>query len=100
MILAKREGNAFQTLKGHTYDALKIYKEYLKRNFDVVDDFCNRWGIPTEKFIKNTFFTIYLHDIGKITEEFQNNIKKGKRSNKHPHPLYALPIINNIEFEY
>jgi CRISPR-associated endonuclease/helicase Cas3 len=100
MILAKREGKAFQTLKGHTYDALKIYKEYLERNFDVVDDFCNRWGIPTENFIKNTFFTIYLHDIGKITEEFQNNIKKGKRSNKYPHPLYALPIINSIEFDY
>ncbi|MEO2117544.1 MAG: CRISPR-associated helicase Cas3' [Methanocaldococcus sp.] len=100
MILAKREGKAFQTLKGHTYDALKIYKEYLERNFDIVDDFCNRWKIPTEKFIKNTFFTIYLHDIGKITEEFQNNIIKGKRSNKHPHPLYALPIIKNIEFDY
>ncbi|EHP88828.1 CRISPR-associated helicase/endonuclease Cas3 [Methanotorris formicicus] len=100
MILAKREGKVFQTLKGHTYDALKIYKEYLERNFDVVDDFCNRWQIPTEKFIRNTFFTIYLHDIGKITEEFQNNIKIGKRSNKHPHPLYVLPIINNIEFDY
>ncbi|ACV25244.1 CRISPR-associated helicase/endonuclease Cas3 [Methanocaldococcus fervens] len=100
MILAKREGNAFQTLKGHTYDALRIYKEYLERNFDVVDNFCNRWQIPTEKFIKNTFFTIYLHDIGKITEEFQNNIIKGKRSNKHPHPLYALPIIDSIEFDY
>ena len=56
MILAKREGKAFQTLKGHTYDALKIYKEYLERNFDVVDDFCNRWEIPTEKFIRNIFF--------------------------------------------
>lgn len=41
-----------------------------------------------------------MHDIGKITEGFQNNIKKGKRSNKHPHPLYALPIIKNIEFDY
>ncbi len=100
MIFAKREGKAFQTLKGHTCDALKIFREYLNKNFDIIDNFCNKWQISTEKFIKNLFFLIYLHDIGKITKEFQDNIRKSKRSNKHPHPLYALPIINNIKFDY
>ena len=100
MLLAKREGKAFQTLKGHTYDALKIYKAYLEQNLDVVKQFCNRWGLDVEKFMRNVFLVIYLHDVGKLTKEFQENIKAGKHSNLYPHPLYALSILSRIELEH
>jgi len=100
MPLAKREGHAFQTLKGHTYDALKIYKAYLERNFDVIEQFCDRWGLDAEKFMRNVFLVIYLHDVGKLTKEFQENIKAGKHSNFYPHPLYALSILSRIELEH
>jgi len=99
MTLAKREGKAFQTLKGHTYDALKIYKAYLERNIDVIQQFCQRWGIDSERFMKNVFIVIYLHDIGKLTKQFQENIKANKPSNLYPHPLFALSILNRIQFE-
>jgi len=42
---------------------------------------------------------IYLHDVGKLTKEFQENIKAGKHSNVYPHPLYSLSILNKIELE-
>ncbi|WP_456321304.1 CRISPR-associated endonuclease Cas3'', partial [Palaeococcus sp. (in: euryarchaeotes)] len=100
MPLAKHENNAFQTLKGHTYDALKIYKTYLERNFDAVEQFCNRWGLDAEKFMRNVFLVIYLHDIGKLTKEFQENIRAGKHSNLYPHPLYALSILSRIKLEH
>lgn len=100
MSLAKREGNAFQTLKGHTYDALKIYRAYLEQNFDVIEQFCNRWGLDVEKFMRNVFFVIYLHDVGKLTKEFQENIRAGKHSNLYPHPLYALSILSQIKLEH
>jgi len=58
MLLAKREGNAFQTLNGHTYDALKIYKAYLERNFNVIKQFCDRWGLDVERFARNVFLTL------------------------------------------
>ncbi|ALM74689.1 CRISPR-associated helicase Cas3 [Thermococcus barophilus] len=99
-VLAKREGNAFQTLKGHTYDALKIYKAYLERNFDVIEQFCNRWGLDAEKFMRNVFLVIYLHDVGKLTKEFQENIRLGKHSNLYPHPLYALSILILIKLKH
>ncbi|HHI00294.1 MAG TPA: CRISPR-associated helicase Cas3' [Thermococcus litoralis] len=99
-VLAKREGSAFQTLKGHTYDALKIYKAYLERNFEVVEQFCNRWKIDAKDFMRNTFLVIYLHDVGKLTEEFQNNIKNGKHSNLYPHPLYALSPLSRIKLQH
>ncbi len=99
MVIAKREGKAFQTLKGHTYDALKIYKAYLERNIDVIEQFCQRWGIDSERFMKNVFIVIYLHDIGKLTKQFQENIKANKSSNLYPHPLFALSILNRIQFE-
>jgi len=100
MPLAKREDNAFQTLKGHTYDALKIYKAYLERNFDVVSQFCSRWGLDAGKFMRNVFLVIYLHDVGKLTREFQENIRAGKHSNFYPHPLYALLILSRIKLEH
>ena len=99
MMLAKREGKAFQTLKGHTYDALKIYKAYLERNIEVVKQFCQRWGIDSELFMKNVFIVIYLHDIGKLTKQFQENIRANKPSNFYPHPLFALSILDKIQFE-
>ncbi len=99
MTIAKREGKAFQTLKGHTYDALKIYKAYLEQNIDVIKQFCQRWGIDSETFMKNVFIVIYLHDIGKLTKQFQENIKANKPSNLYPHPLFALSILNRIQFK-
>jgi len=66
----------FQTLEGHTKDALKILKTYIQRNHDVISQFCERWGLNKEKFLRNLFLTVYLHDIGKLTKEFQENIRR------------------------
>lgn len=83
----------FQTLEGHTLDCLKILKAYIKTNKETIDQFCERWNLDKEKFLRNLFLTIYLHDIGKLTKEFQENIKQNKRSNKYPHPYYGVFLL-------
>ncbi|RLI80189.1 CRISPR-associated endonuclease Cas3'', partial [Archaeoglobales archaeon] len=83
----------FQTLEGHTKDALKILKAYIQRNYDVITQFCERWKLNKEKFLRNLFLTVYLHDIGKITKEFQENIRQNKRSQKYPHAYYGFFLL-------
>ena len=85
----------FQTLEGHTKDALKIFKVYIQKNYDTITQFCERWKLSKEKFLKNLFLTIYFHDIGKLTKEFQSNIKQNKRSQKYPHAYYGFFLLHN-----
>ena len=85
-----------QTLEGHTEDCLKILKTYIEKSKGVINQFCRRWDLNHEHFLKNIFLTVYLHDIGKLTEQFQKNIKEERFSQKYPHPFFAFPIILNL----
>lgn len=88
----------FQTLKGHTTDALKILKAYIENNSEIITQFCDRWQLNKESFLKSLFITVYLHDIGKLTKQFQENIRNGRSSQKYPHAFYGQFILNEIDF--
>ena len=47
--------------------------------------------------MKSLFVTVFLHDIAKLTSEFQKNIAMGKSSSRYPHAYYAISILNSIE---
>ncbi len=83
----------FQTLKGHVCDSLKILRCYLEKNEEVMKSFCRKWEIQPEIFMKSLFITIYLHDIGKTTGQFQRAILKNKRTQMYPHPFFGFPIV-------
>jgi len=91
----KNGENYFQTLEGHTIDALKILKVYIERNREVIDQFCERWKLNKEKFLRNLFLIVYLHDIGKLTREFQQNIRQNKRSQRYPHAYYGFFLLRD-----
>jgi len=102
-IIAKSEKNAiskiyFQSIMGHTIDSLKIFKSYILKYDNIIKEFCKIWNLKYESFLKTVFQLIFLHDIGKLTKEFQNNIKSNKYSVKHPHPYYALSILKHINY--
>lgn len=88
----------FQSLIGHIEDCLKILKNYFDLKGNVIQNFCNRFQIEIEKFYQDLFLSVALHDIGKLTQQFQKNIKEGKRSHKYPHPLFGIPILLEIPF--
>lgn len=88
----------FQTLRGHTVDALKILKAHVETNQDVNEQFCKRWQLDKKSFFKSLFLTVYFHDIGKLTKQFQENIRNGKSSQKYPHAFYGQFILNEINF--
>lgn len=94
----KSQNEFFQTLEGHTIDSLKILKAYIENNQDILIQFCKRWDLDEELFLRNLFISIYLHDIGKLTKQFQDNISQGKSSQKYPHAYYSFFLLNNIEY--
>jgi len=100
MLIAKHEsknGKSYcQTLEGHSKDCLNILQCYIESNQEVIKQFCERWSLDYEHFLKNLFITVYLHDIGKATEQFQRNIKAGKHSQRYPHSFSAFPIFLNL----
>jgi CRISPR-associated endonuclease/helicase Cas3 len=86
----------YQTFKGHIYDCLKILKCYFEKNHELITSFCKKWEIDPDHLMKNLFITVYLHDIGKLTFEFQKRIRENKRSQKYPHPFFGFPIAFEI----
>ena len=102
IVLAKahptRNPKYFQTLRGHTVDSLKILKAYIETNSDIIEQFCNRWQLTKKSFLRSLFITVYLHDIGKLTKQFQENIRNGKTSQRYPHAFYGQFILNEIDF--
>lgn len=86
----------FQTLEGHTLDCLTILRAYLELNQESLAEFCERWGVDLELFQRNLFITVALHDIGKATQQFQDNIREGKASPYQPHAFYAYLVFNTL----
>jgi CRISPR-associated endonuclease/helicase Cas3 len=58
--------------------------------------YSEKWNLSPEILMKNLFLTIYLHDIGKITQKFQERIKQNKRSQIYPHAFFGFPIAFEI----
>jgi CRISPR-associated endonuclease/helicase Cas3 len=86
----------YQTLEGHTYDCLKILKCYFEKNNQSVLSFSKQWNTEPATLMKNLFVTVYLHDIGKLTSQFQERIQQNKRSQKYPHPFFGFPIAFEV----
>jgi len=91
--ISGKETLFFQTLEGHIKDSLKIFKAFLDSQSEDIKRFCCKWGLDRQHFIKNLFLTIYLHDLGKLTEEFQRNISQGKHSQRYPHAFFSMGLI-------
>ena len=90
----------FQTLYGHSRDGLILLSEYFRINGELINSFCKRWDVDAKKFRRNLFLAVALHDIGKLTKEFQTNIQANKTSSKYPHPFFALPILAGFQWDY
>ncbi len=91
-ILAKENR---ESLDEHTLRCLIEFKKLLRDNEISFKTFCEIYKIDINKLLDVIFFTIFLHDIGKATEEFYIDIKKRKH-NSH-HPLYSLYFTKGIE---
>jgi len=86
----------FQNLEGHTEDCLRILRFFLDCREKDIKRFCDKWDLDREHLVRNMFLAIFLHDIGKLTEEFQRNISKAKYSPKYPHAFFSIGVILSL----
>ncbi len=95
----KKNKNIKQSLMGHTVDALLIYKDWLDKNKKIVKKFCENWNIDFNDFCNLCFLTIYIHDIGKATKQFQERIKKNENCGSVSHAFFGLPLIQSTFYQ-
>lgn len=101
VLLAKYEGQGkgldepiYQSLEGHTLDALKVYRHLLEQR--AISYFCDKWALDPGILCRNAFLVIALHDVGKGIGKFQERIRQGKHSTAWPHAFFGLPIIVSV----
>jgi CRISPR-associated endonuclease/helicase Cas3 len=88
----------YQTLYGHAFDCAILLKQYLVHKQKILKSLCESNGVSFAQFSRGLFISIILHDIGKATQEFQQNIRSKKHSQNYPHAFFAVPILFKFFF--
>ena len=86
MLLAKPD----ESLIEHTENALKVFSS-LRKAYPDVSELC---AVP--QFWDNLFFTVFLHDFGKGTKGFQEELKTGKRWN-YRHEILSAGFVSALD---
>lgn len=90
----QKDKDVFQSLEGHTVDSLLVFKDYLSKNITAVVRFSKEFALDYELLSTIIYLSVYLHDIGKLTVEFQENIRKGKPCGAISHPFFGFPFVH------
>src|SRR6056297_3457592 len=96
VILAKkRDDGRYQTLEEHTQSVLEEALNLVEE--DDLSFVAQKTDYNRDKLKDLIFYSVYFHDIGKATREFQNTIQYGNRSY---HSLYSASLLAGItDFE-
>jgi CRISPR-associated endonuclease/helicase Cas3 len=90
----QKDKDVFQSLGGHVEDSLIVFKDYLLKNISVLKRFSCDFSLDYGSFLNILYLTIYLHDIGKLTSEFQKNIRESKPCGAASHPFFSFPFVH------
>jgi CRISPR-associated endonuclease/helicase Cas3 len=94
LLAKKRAGmEVYQTLAGHTEDALIVLSRYLREHRPAVQRLVNEQELPFTYFCQILFCALFLHDIGKATREFQERLMKEELSRELSHTFFSLPLV-------
>ena len=75
--IAKRSlDQVFQTFEGHSMDSLMILRDYLLKNKHTLKSFSENFQIDFNTLMNIMYMSVFLHDLGKLTNEFQYRIKE------------------------
>ncbi len=92
-VLAKSDPQV--TLAHHMADTLFVLKEFLGQNRTILSQLFS--GFDIQQIVEALIFTVYFHDIGKATKEFQNTLLNRTQSY---HPFYSAMWIHKSPFQY
>jgi CRISPR-associated endonuclease/helicase Cas3 len=95
ILAKKRDDGRYQTLEEHTQSVLEEALNFVKE--DDLSFVAQKTKYNRDRLKDLIFYSVYFHDIGKATIEFQNTILHGYRSY---HSLYSASLVADIpDFE-
>lgn len=95
ILAKKRPGRSiFQTLAGHTEDALHALAAYLREHREMVAGLVREQDLSFREFCQVLFLALFLHDLGKATREFQERLVKGELGRELSHTFFSLPLVH------
>lgn len=87
-------GKPNQTLFGHIRDCLTVCDEMLIRREPFLRNFCERYGWDWEEVRRCIRFAVWLHDIGKASNQWQQYIRGNGQSVTHALPSFAIGAMS------
>ena len=90
--LAKRDPD--QSYEDHIVQVYEAWDRAVDMYSALVARVCERHGIDQERFLISSLLTVVLHDIGKLSENFQRMMHAGSESE------FQRAIRNNFRHEY
>lgn len=94
-IAKRRNDGVYQTFEGHIIDSLLILRDYIIKNQNVLREFSKNFELEYNLLCNLLFLTVHLHDIGKLTKEFQQSIEEDRPGASVSHPFFGLPFVNS-----
>ncbi|WP_035106844.1 CRISPR-associated endonuclease Cas3'' [Desulfovirgula thermocuniculi] len=95
ILAKKRPGkHIFQTLAGHTEDALHALAAYLREHRETVAGLVREQDLSFREFCQVLFLALFLHDLGKATREFQDRLVKEELGRELSHTFFSLPLVH------
>ena len=86
-----------KTLNQHNRECLNIFVDLKPRLLPLIKHLCGKVKIPPNEFLDNCFLALVLHDFGKGTKKFQEQLLKKDseaKSKADHHPLASLPFVH------
>ncbi|OAT87050.1 CRISPR-associated endonuclease Cas3'' [Desulfotomaculum copahuensis] len=94
LMAKKRRGrDIYQTLSGHTRDALAALCRHLRRRRPALERVLNEQDVLFPDFCQLMFLAVFLHDLGKATREFQERLRQETLDRDVSHTFFALPLV-------
>jgi len=82
-----------QTYREHLEAAYLAWKETITGKRPLIERVAKKYGFPVERFMKGSLLSIVFHDIGKMTEQFQEmmaEVRQGRSSSKFKNYRHEL----------
>jgi len=81
----------------HIDKCLEEFKWVFEKKSSVIDRVCEKYQISRNRFQSGLLSVLVFHDIGKVTKQFQLNVrKKLDPSKNYRHELASLPVVAGI----
>ena len=80
----------YHDLLPHLIDAWEVFNHYWRHQKPFLSTFCQRYGLEMKEVYALLSLAVYLHDIGKTNQQWQDYLEGKQKPAKVSHPLLSF----------